>query len=228
MFDLSWLFRLFSPLSPRSRLWDSQTRSKLTLAPFALNRSAKDVAAMIIPTASSQPVNPDTPTTNSFTRFFSELSTLTRRGYNNTLRDRGSLLGVFAETILFALVMGGIFWQLPDDLASVRSMQTLLVMSVTAQNYLMMVSASGASEVWLIGPDVRDRFRPRTTSWSRPLVRLVPRLQSPPALTRSSTSTSFPATSNCSTKNASKASSPSPPTSSRASSRTSPFSSSAP
>jgi hypothetical protein len=64
---------------------------------------------------------------------------MTRRGYNNTLRDRGNLIGVFGETILFAAIMGWIFFQLPNDLASIRSKQTLLIMSITSQNNMMMV-----------------------------------------------------------------------------------------
>lgn len=98
-------------------------------------RSAKEVAAaqVAINDMAGMTTVDNSNGSNAFSRFFLEVSTMTRRGYNNTLRDKGSLIGVFAETIIFAVIVGAIFWQLPNDMASVRSRQTLFVTTVSGE-----------------------------------------------------------------------------------------------
>ncbi|KAI9011657.1 P-loop containing nucleoside triphosphate hydrolase protein [Hyaloraphidium curvatum] len=130
--------------SPRKEK-ESKERLEMLAAAWK-GRAQKEVVA---PLPKGSPADPSAGAANAFSRFFTELSTLTRRGYKNTLRDRGSLFGVFGETLFFALVMGWIFFQLPNDLASIRSRQTLFVMSITANNYLLMILY-----LWLLSRDV--------------------------------------------------------------------------
>ncbi|KAI9009287.1 P-loop containing nucleoside triphosphate hydrolase protein [Hyaloraphidium curvatum] len=116
------------------------------LAAVWKERAARDLAGAIPANVKSD--HPDrestmqeqqVPASNPAARFLVELSTMTRRGYRNTWRDKGSLFGIFGESAIFALFIGAIFFQLPNDLASVRSMQTLILVCVSGQGYLMMI-----------------------------------------------------------------------------------------
>lgn len=124
-----WILDL-SSVDYSSERAEAESKKRLEFLAAAWREKAEsEVSAFDPATLPQDPVEPDSlGLSGSFTRFWLEVNTMTRRGYNNLWRDRGSLFGVFAETILFSIVMGGIFWKLPNDLASIRSRQTLFVM----------------------------------------------------------------------------------------------------
>ncbi|EGF82438.1 hypothetical protein BATDEDRAFT_86245 [Batrachochytrium dendrobatidis JAM81] len=69
----------------------------------------------------------------------SQCAILTRRAWNNLLRDNLSLWGSLIETIAVGLIFGAIFYQLQDTLSGVFSRRGALYIASSIQTYLMLI-----------------------------------------------------------------------------------------
>lgn len=150
-----WLLDLSSVdySSPKA---EAESKARLELLADAWTKRGETLLASPVPVATA--LSTQSVYGRGFGRFFAEVSAILRRGYLNTIRDKGSLLGVVVGALFFGLVQGIIFYQLPNDLASVRvswivwislpicsyflepqSRQTLCLMVASQYGYLTMI-----------------------------------------------------------------------------------------
>jgi hypothetical protein len=110
---------------------NSQERLALFLAEYQRGISAQSLVK-----GATQDSVQSTPSQRTRPSVLRQIWILTRRSVINMLRDRENTYGVLIETVVFALVVGAIFWQLPVSIPGIRSRISLLYNAVSLQPYL--------------------------------------------------------------------------------------------
>ncbi|KAF9973403.1 hypothetical protein BGZ73_003343 [Actinomortierella ambigua] len=99
---------------------------------------------------------------------FSQIRVLTSRGWINQQRDSIVAWGCFAECIFIGLVVGAVFFQLPDDMGGIRARSSMIYAVGAIQSYLMLMIM-----IYRQSHDIGVYDRERMDRWYGPLPHLI-------------------------------------------------------
>ncbi|KAF9159252.1 hypothetical protein DFQ26_006751 [Actinomortierella ambigua] len=98
----------------------------------------------------------------------SQIRVLTSRGWINQQRDSIVAWGCIAECIFMGLVVGAVFFQLPGDMAGIRSRSSMIYAVGAIQSYLMLMIM-----IYRQTHDIGVYDRERMDRWYGPLPHLI-------------------------------------------------------